>query len=456
MRLIYEKGTIAVYGHYNIPNTRWDERSKSYRAQAFYYRDILNYLKESEIPFEDHVLDPIPMAFLKSHTKLRDYQKEAVERWMEDKKGIVVMPTGSGKTTVAIRIIEIMNTPSFIVVPTLDLVDQWKEKLKVFNANTNANANTEIEIGELTGRRKELKAITVSTYDSAYINAEIVGNRFPLLIFDEVHHLPAIAYRQIAEMFASPYRLGLTATYVREDGYHLEISKLIGGIVYEKIPEDLKGKYLADYEIKTIKSELTEKERKDYERYQSIFTGYLRKKRLTIKSAKDFGRIVILSGRDRDAREALLARNMAEKICFNSESKIEKIRELLSKDNRTIIFTKHNDMAYEISKRFFIPVITYRTDEDERREILERFRNGVYRSIVSSQVLDEGIDVPEANVGIVLSGTGSSREFIQRLGRLLRPKEGKKAVLYEIITKDTKETTTSKRRKHASGRSVKG
>jgi superfamily II DNA or RNA helicase len=448
MRLIYEKGTIAVYGHYNIPNTRWDERSKSYRAQAFYYRDILNYLKESGIPFEDHVLDPIPMTFLKSHIKLRDYQKEAVERWMEDKKGIVVMPTGSGKTTVAIRIIETMNTPSFIVVPTLDLVDQWKEKLKIFNANT--------EIGELTGRRKELKAITVSTYDSAYLNADTIGNRFMLLIFDEVHHLPAVAYRQIAEMFASPYRLGLTATYVREDGYHLEISKLIGGIVYEKIPEDLKGKYLADYEIRTIKSELTEKERIDYERYQNIFTGYLRKKRLTIKSAKDFGRIVILSGRDRDAREALLARNMAERICFNSENKIEKIRELLSKDNRTIIFTRYNDMAYEISRRFFIPVITYRTDEDERREIMERFRKGVYRSIVSSQVLDEGIDVPEANVGVVLSGTGSSREFIQRLGRLLRPKEGKKAALYEIITRDTKEITTSKRRKNASGRSVKG
>jgi len=153
------------------------------------------------------------------------------------------------------------------------------------------------------------------------------------------------------------------------------------------------------------------------------------------------------SGYDPKAREAILARNKAERIAYNSQAKIEKIQELLHKDDRTIIFTRYNDMVYEISKRFFIPCITHKTDSNEREEIFNKFKNGEYAALVSSQVLDEGIDVPEANIGIIVSGTGSSREYVQRLGRLLRPRENKKAILYELVTKGTKETRTSYRRK---------
>ncbi|HEC88685.1 MAG TPA: DEAD/DEAH box helicase [Thermoplasmata archaeon] len=438
MKLSYNKGTILVYGNYSIPNTRWDSRSGCYRAQALYYRDIVKYLEESGIFYEDNVLDLISCPHLKSNVKLRDYQKEAMQRWLKQRRGVIVLPTGSGKTILAIKIIEEINASTFIVVPTLNLVSQWKENLeRAFN----------IKVGEFTGQKKELKAITVSTYDSAYINAENLGNKFKLLIFDEVHHLPAEGYRQIAEMFASPYRLGLTATYEREDGLHEELGRIVGGKIYERKVKHLTGKYLANFDILKIKVELTEEERKEYEKYYKIFRDYIISKGIGMRSFKDFEKIVMLSGRDKKAREAILARNKAEKIAYNSRNKLQKIKDLLSKENRTIIFTRYNDMVYEISRKFLIPCITYRTDEEERKKILQKFKEGRYAVIVSSQVLDEGIDVPEANVGIIVSGTGSSREFIQRLGRLLRPGKGKRAVLYELVTKGTKEVRTSYRRR---------
>ena len=176
---------------------------------------------------------------------------------------------------------------------------------------------------------------------------------------------------------------------------------------------------------------LTAEEQTEYEQNQGIFADYLRRCNITIRTPLDFQKIVIRSGRDPNARKALLARNKARDIALNSVSKIEKFREILKKhkESRLFIFTEHNKLVHIISKEFLIPAITYRTATRERGEILDRFRSGVYRAVVTSKVLDEGIDVPEADVGVILSGTGSGRAFIQRLGRILRKKEGKEAVL---------------------------
>jgi len=410
MKITYHKGTILIKGDYSIPNTKWDARSGCYRSQALYYRDIVEYLGKSGISYEDSVLSLIPCPDLSCKVTLRGYQNEGLEQWLLQRKGVVVMPTGSGKTVLALKIIERVNSSAFIVVPTLDLVRQWKEELQTFD----------IEIGEYTGEKKDLQAITVSTYDSAYINAENLGNRFKLLIFDEVHHLPAEGYRQIAEMFASPFRLGMTATYEREDGLHEEIPRLIGGIVYEIQTDDLAGEYLSSYETRKIVVELTEEEQKEYEQYHKMFRDYIVSRHIKMRGPNDFKKIVMRSGYDSEARDALLARNKAERIAYNSKGKIDRIQELLSKDDRVIIFTRYNDMVYEICKRIFIPCITYRTDSHEREEVFNKFKEGEYSVLVSSQVLDEGIDVPEANVGIIVSGTGSSREYVQRLGLVLR------------------------------------
>ncbi|MFL6478977.1 MAG: helicase-related protein, partial [Nitrososphaera sp.] len=182
-------------------------------------------------------------------------------------------------------------------------------------------------------------------------------------------------------------------------------------------------------------------------------------------------KLIIMSGRNRTAREALLARNKAMNVALNSRAKIEELREILAenKGSKAIIFTQHNSLVHEISDKFLIPLITHKTIKEERQDVLKGFREGRYMAIVTSKVLDEGVDIPDAELGIILSGTGSAREFIQRLGRLLRPKpntssrrvsnsstaiasnyeEYKKARMIEIISSETKETITSARRKKA-------
>lgn len=438
MKLDFHKGTIVIEGEYSVPHTKWDSRKNVYRAQGLYYKDIKEYLNKSDIQYRDKVMELIPSPTYSSSITLRPYQEEAYNNWLNVKKGSVIMPTGAGKTVLALKIIEQLNTSTFIVVPTLDLVKQWKEEL--INAFS-------LEIGEYTGNKKVLRAITVSTYDSAYLNAEHLGNKFELLIFDEVHHLASEGYQNIAEMFVSPYRLGLTATYERADGKHKELNRIIGGKVYEIETDELTGDYLADFERKKIKVAFKEEEREEYEETYNIFKQYLISRQITLRSGSDFKKIVMRSGRDLEARKAILARNKAEKMAFNSQNKIEKLKELLDKENRTIIFTKYNNTVYRIARRFLIPCITHKTYKSEREEILRKFKQGKYKVIVSSRVLDEGINVPEANVGIIISGTGSSREYTQRLGRLLRPRPNKKAILYELITRKTMEVKTAARRR---------
>src|SRR3972149_4362598 len=438
MELSFNRGTILVRGDVRIPNSTWDERSKTFRAMALHYRDITDYLKNSGICYSDNVLDLLPCPELQSSITLRDYQKQSLDAWiLNSKRGVIVLPTGSGKTVIGINAISLLNTPTIVVVPTLDLLDQWRSRLK---------KEFKVDVGMLGGGEQEIKALTVSTYDSAYIHAARLGNKFGLIIFDEVHHLPAEGYKHIAEMFASPFRMGLTATYEREDGLHSELNRLGGGKVFETNAEELAGEHLSPFRLQKIAVELAEEEQKEYEHNQGIFADYLRRCNITIRTPLDFQKIVIRSGRDPNARKALLARNKARDIALNSVSKIEKFREILKKhtDSRLFIFTEHNKLVHKISKEFLIPAITYRTVGKERSEILDRFRSGIYRAVVTSKVLDEGIDVPEADVGVILSGTGSERAFIQRLGRILRKKEGKEAVLYEIVSADKNEKKKTK------------
>ncbi|GBC75019.1 UvrABC system protein B [archaeon HR06] len=438
--IIYDRGSLLIRGLYYIPFTIYDPRVKALRAEPIYYKDIIEYLKRSRLNFEDKVFEDLPFPYISLNLKLRDYQREALEAWKKaNRRGVIVLPTGAGKTLIGIKAIEEVKKPSLIVVPTIDLLNQWKDKLEEL---------LDLEIGIIGGGEFKIKPITVCTYDSAYIKAELLGNKFYLLIFDECHHLASLGYRQIAEISAAPYRLGLTATLEREDGLHLDIPKLIGGKVYELKPSDLAGKYLAEYEIKRIKLELLPDEEEEYEKNWKIYTDYLNKKGLNMKGIEDFKRFLMVASKDREGREALLARNRALKIALNSRAKLEKLKEILKeKDDKTIIFTQHNELVHRISKEFLIPFITHKTSKEERREILKGFREGRYLRIVTSKVLDEGVDVPDASLGIILSGTGSSREFVQRLGRLLRPKGDKKALLIEIVSKGTKEVEFSRKRK---------
>ncbi len=196
--------------------------------------------------------------------------------------------------------------------------------------------------------------------------------------------------------------------------------------------------------------ELTHEEKVEYETNYKMFTHYLEENRIWLNSPIAFQRFIMRSSRNPQARQALLARNRALSIAFNSKAKLDRLEEILQSnpDDRVLIFTQHNDLVHRISRRFLLPFITHTTGKEERYDVLKSFREGEYRAIVTSKVLDEGIDVPEASVGVIVSGTGSSREFIQRLGRLLRKSEGKgQARLIELVSKETSETKTSSRRK---------
>ncbi|BAB66691.1 DEAD/DEAH box helicase [Sulfurisphaera tokodaii] len=435
--LRYFKGLILSDAY--APGLKWSDELKAYSALAFKYRDVRKYFLEKEIEVEENVIDSLPFPLIKDKIELRDYQAEAVKAWLKEKRGIIVLPTGAGKTQVALKIVSIMKVATLIVVPTIDLITQWKERI---------NKYLDFDPGIIGGGEDSLKGITVITYDSAYTRAEELGNKFPLLIFDEVHHLPSEGYSIMAQLFASPYRLGLTATPERDDGKHELYPILVGPIVYRKSVEELAGKYIAKYKIKKLYVSLTNEEKKRYDGLRKKLKDFLSSRGLKLQNLDDFHRLVKLAAKDKEAREALLAWHESLNIAVNSQSKIEKLREILQeyKNEKIIVFTRDTQMAYRISKTFLIPVVTYKTDKDEREEILQKFRDGEYRVIVASTVFDEGVDVPDATLAIVMGGYGTKRQFLQRLGRILRKKD-KEALLIEIVTKGTADYRLSRRRR---------
>jgi superfamily II DNA or RNA helicase len=194
-------------------------------------------------------------------------------------------------------------------------------------------------------------------------------------------------------------------------------------------------------------------ELEEYNKHFGMYQVCLKKIGLKMQYAGAFRRLIMMSGRSTAAREAVLSRNKAMDIALNSRTKLEELKKILANNQglKTIIFTQHNKLVYDISNRFLIPFITHKSSKQERQDALSGFKEGRYNAIVTSKVLDEGVDVPDAELGIIVSGTGSSREFIQRLGRLLRPKPeiNRKAKLIEIISSGTREMGTSAKRKRA-------
>ncbi|RLG89361.1 MAG: ATP-dependent helicase, partial [Thermoprotei archaeon] len=138
-------------------------------------------------------------------------------------------------------------------------------------------------------------------------------------------------------------------------------------------------------------------------------------------------------------------------LVHNASSKKEAVKRIvedeLARGSKILIFTQYIEQAEKLSEILNAPVITGELDPKTRRNRLEAFKNGISRVLVVTTVGDEGIDIPDANVGIVVAGTSSRRQFIQRLGRLLRPGKGKEARLYEIVVKGTHEEAEARKRK---------
>ncbi|WP_134672508.1 DEAD/DEAH box helicase [Halorussus marinus] len=440
--LAFEEGTLRVETDRELPYTDADARSKTRRAPAFRYAAVRAYLDEQAIGYEDAVLDAPEVPELASTYELREYQREALDAWDEaGRRGVLELPTGSGKTVIGLKAIESLGTATLVVVPTIDLLEQWRRELE---------SEFAVPVGQLGGGEQTVEPLTVSTYDSAYLRADELGDRFGLVIFDEVHHLGGEGYREIARLLAAPARMGLTATFERPDGAHEVVADLVGEKVFAIDPEALAGEHLAPYDIKRVEVELTPAERERYEAANQVFTDYLARSDIRMQSGSDYQELVKRSGSDPRAREALLAKQRAREVMMNSDAKVEALARILDdhRGDRIIVFTAHNDLVYRLSERFLLPAVTHQTGAPERREILERFREGEYSRVVTSNVLDEGVDVPDANVAVVLSGSASEREFTQRLGRILRPNDdGRPALLYEVVSAETAEESVARRRK---------
>src|SRR5690606_3669962 len=269
---------------------------------------------------------------------------------------------------------------------------------------------------------------------------------------DECHHLPGPSYRLAADCCLAPYRLGLTATPERQDGAERDLDELVGPIVYRRDIRELAGDYLADYETVKVRVRLSEEERELYLDARTTYLDFLRESRIDLSAPGGWTRFIGATSKSTEGRRALLAYRRQRQIAQASSAKLRVLERLLDshRKDRVLIFTSDNATVHRISRSFLIPAITHQTRVKERHDILEGFNAGTFPFLVTSRVLNEGVDVPAANVAIVLSGTGSVREHVQRLGRILRRGPEKRAILYELIAEDTAEESTSARRRQHS------
>jgi superfamily II DNA or RNA helicase len=307
-------------------------------------------------------------------------------------------------------------------------------------------------IGLVGGGDHDVQDLTVTTYDSAHLHMEHLGARFGFVVFDECHHLPSESYAHAARACIAPFRLGLTATPERSDGREAALQKLVGPLVYQKDIVDLSGEYLADYDTNQIIVDLTPDERAEYDAERSIYRGFVTSHGIRMSQPSGWSDFVMHSARSKEGRRAMAAYRRQRELAFAAPGKLDELAKLLHthRKDRAIVFTQDNRTAYLVSTMFLVPCITHQTKVKERSEILRGLSSGAYGVVATSKVLNEGVDVPEANVAIVLSGSGSVREHVQRLGRILRKGQDKHAILYELVTGNTTETMTSDRRREHS------
>jgi superfamily II DNA or RNA helicase len=447
IRLTFDGGTVVVSGggeddRANLPGVAHDSRTGVQRAEGRMYRAIVEYLMARKIAYEDNARDYKAATWtLNSERTPYPHQTEAVETWWKAKgRGVVVLPTGTGKTFAAILAIQKAARPTLVVTPTIDLLNQWHWELSQAFGGT---------VGLMGGGDYDVQPLTVTTYDSAYIHLERWGNRFGLIVFDECHHLPGPTYAMSAVGSIAPFRLGLTATPERADSMEAAYPDLIGPIVYRREIQELSGDFLADYRTQQIYVELSNEELAAYQKARETYRQFLSECGFSISGPNGWQRFIQEASRSQNGWTAFCALRESKRLERAAGAKLKKLEELLHHHaaDRVIIFTADNATVYQIARRYLVPAITHQTKARERKQILERFHSGEYSIVVTSQVLNEGVDVPSANVGIVLSGTSTIRENVQRLGRLLRKQQDKQAILYELVARGTTEEFASERRR---------
>ncbi len=348
-----------------------------------------------------------PIDLAEDDWELRDYQRKAAEAFWAGGSGVVVLPCGASKTLVGAAAMAHAKATTLILVTNTVAGRQWKRELV---ARTSL---TEDEIGEYSGEKKEIRPVTIATYQvvtrktkGEYKHLDLFDSRdWGLVVYDEVHLLPAPVFRMTADL-QSRRRLGLTATLVREDGREGDVFSLIGPKRYDVPWRDIEAQgWIAPAECTEVRVTLTDAERLAY---------------ATAEAEERY------------------------KLAATADTKTKVIKSLVDRHpgEPTLVIGAYLDQLEMIGDELDAPVIQGATRNKEREELFDAFRRGEIRTLVVSKVANFSIDLPEASVAIQISGTfGSRQEEAQRLGRLLRPKgDGRQAHFYSVVSRDTVDT----------------
>lgn len=376
----------------------------------------LGYPVKDEAPLVDG--DPLAIGLRTQSVSngpftVRDYQQEAARAFHGTGRpgtgfGTVVMPCGSGKTVVGMKVMELVAANTLILTTNVAAVHQWMDEL------LDKTLLTEDDVGEYSGDRKQIRPVTIATYqilvwrpdrNEAFPHFALFGERkWGLIIYDEVHLLPAPVFRVTAEIQAVR-RLGLTATLVREDGREADVFSLVGPKRYDVPWKELEAKgWIAEAICYEIRIDLPD---------------------------------------DLKIRYAVADKRAKFRIASENPRKIDIARQIIANhgEDSIMVIGQYLDQLGELARELSAPLITGKTPNPERERIYDRFRSGEVRVIVVSKVANFAIDLPDASVAIQVSGTfGSRQEEAQRLGRILRPKE-KNSFFYSVISRYTSEET---------------
>ena len=336
--------------------------------------------------------------------QIRKYQELAAEGFWHGGSGVVVLPCGAGKTIVGAAAMAHAKATTLILVTNTVAARQWREELL---RRTDLN---EDDIGEYSGAKKEIRPVTIATYQvmttkkgGVYAHLDLFDAiDWGLIIYDEGHLLPAPIFRFTADI-QSRRRLGLTATLVREDGMEGEVFSLIGPKRFDVPWKEIEAQgYIAPADCVEVRITLTDEERLNYataeqeDRYRFCSTSQT-KKAVAIALAKQHS------------------------------------------NDQVLVIGQYIDQLDQLSEALGVPVIKGDTPIKERERLYALFRSGELKCLVVSKVANFSIDLPEATIAIQVSGTfGSRQEEAQRLGRILRPKaDGRGARFYSLVARDT-------------------
>jgi superfamily II DNA or RNA helicase len=453
LRLAFDAGTLILRGlaapsqdaaspHVPVALV-WDPRISSYRAPAYRYSEVARWLKCVGIDAANELFPERKRTDQWSVPELRPYQHAALLSWqLARRAGIVVLPTGAGKTRVACAAMAAIRCSVLCVVPTRVLLHQWREEIARYYKGS---------IGCVGDGQRRIEHITVATTEGAYRNMTKLGDRFGMIVVDEAHHFGGGIRDEALEMCAAPLRLGLTAT--APEGIALaQLCDLLGPVVCQLSVHDLAGEWLADFDTVVLELQLTASEQSQYdlahERFSAVLQSFSR-----ISPRASWSDFVEMAARSEEGKAALAAFRFSRRLTSYPEAKKIALAELLARHrmSRVLVFTSDNATAYAIAREHLVMPITCEIDRAERDHALAAFRAGELRALVSSRVLNEGLDVPDADVAVIVGGVSGGREHVQRVGRLLRPAPGKRALIYELVAARTHEVRKADQRRRALG-----